>query len=206
MRNIMHVRLALLALGCIIFGVEARHGGCGCGCGPVKLIPGPRGPVGPMGTPVFASFYTNANVALPTYGIPFTNTVVATPGITLNAGGASFQVQQSGWYKISYVVSANLQTPIDSNIPQGGFVTLNGGGATIETTGTVFISRPVAPPAFGTFVWTSATGQAIVQLTTGTNYALVAVPYDGGQTSTLSNSGFGQVTSAQLTVELVQAL
>ncbi len=217
MKHSMHVRLALLVLGCLIFGIEARHGGSGCHCRPVTGPVGPTGAIGPSVTgatgdtgptgpccvksPIVASFYTLKDVLIGVsgsnnpYPISLDQTAVSSPGITLDdATHTTFRVAQGGYYRISYVLSPWLE---QKTVPQGGFAFIAENGNAIKTTGTVFIREGAGSSA------SSVTGQSIVKLRPGADYSLLIAAYNVGQTSFLRTNGFGEITSAQLMIEFI---
>ncbi len=210
MKHNMHVRLALLALGCLIFGVEARHGGCGCGCGAAsaRLVPGPRGPVGPTGpccltgsagASIYAFFYnqtlyTNASTTAFT-AIPLTQSV-AVGNIAITSDNKHFTVPVTGYYKVSFTIQAemNLTAAITDC---GGAASLidNNNNPVPYSVITFYRSAALADSAFLT--WAS---ESIVRLTSGISYGL------GGQAAYANNpltipATAGVAPNVQLTVE-----
>ncbi len=220
MKHIMHVRLALLTLGCIIFGVEARRGDCGC-C-PSRLIPGPRGlmgPVGPTGpccltgstgvgsNPIYASFYNTATITGPgnnTFvGMAFPNTLTNIGGITATTGtsGTTFKFPVSGSYRLSFSAWASL--------PQsgGGYIALTNVSSPavgILPTGWAVFCSGLA----GSGSNLSINNDVVVNLDSSQLYSLSIASYDGPVPFVLGNPSlvtpFG-VPSVSVTFEYLGA-
>ncbi len=219
MRNIMHVRLALLALGCIIFGVEARRGDCGCGCGAAsaRLVPGPRGPVGPVGpvgptgpccltgstgvgVSAYACFYSTSTVSYVSGGprmisVPLNIVSVNVGHFTLNSDG-SFKVPLTGAYKFNCSGQITYSSPAVGTAG-GGFLALYntalGGGTCILPTGSMSsaVIPGGAPAGSSIDIWSNTSNESIIALDSTQTYALGLGDYNGTNPAiSLTANGF----------------